>query len=498
MISAPVSAPPPAAFRTRESSLGRADLALGLLALALLLVPILEYAYLGTFSRYIADDFCTAGTVRKLGFWDSQAWWYRSWSGRYSFTLVATLAHLLGPNVARWLPALATLTWFSALVRLLRSIPVSWPGNWAWAGPVILAALTLSLTFGGAPNTFQSLHWLTGILTYSLPLILGTLLLTELIRHLRAEELPKRGEAITLAASALAAFFIGGFSETYVSLQTGALAAALVFCWFLGPGKDRARATSVLVASLLGSTLALITIAVAPGNAVRQSLHPAPPDLWLLVQRVAADVHIFLYQVAKYQTLRVVLALLLPAAVAFLVSANHPSHTPRGRLAWARFLLGIPLFTAILVSIPFAPSEYALSSYPDGRVLIMPLYALVLGMVVWAAAVGSVAQSLLPGRRNKSLLAARCLLICAIALLAREAYQTTERLLDQAPAYAEFASAWDARDEVLREWAQRPTETAMVPSLRHMGGLAEIGYDPAEWINVCVAEAYDVAAVVAK
>jgi hypothetical protein len=31
-----------------------------------------------------------------------------------------------------------------------------------------------------------------------------------------------------------------------------------------------------------------------------------------------------------------------------------------------------------------------------------------------------------------------------------------------------------------------------------MGGLAEIGDDPTEWINVCVADAYDAQAVIAK
>jgi hypothetical protein len=31
-----------------------------------------------------------------------------------------------------------------------------------------------------------------------------------------------------------------------------------------------------------------------------------------------------------------------------------------------------------------------------------------------------------------------------------------------------------------------------------MGGLAEIGDNPTEWINVCVAEAYDARAVIAK
>jgi hypothetical protein len=33
---------------------------------------------------------------------------------------------------------------------------------------------------------------------------------------------------------------------------------------------------------------------------------------------------------------------------------------------------------------------------------------------------------------------------------------------------------------------------------RNTGGLAEIGDNPDEWVNVCVADTYDVEAVVAK
>jgi hypothetical protein len=36
------------------------------------------------------------------------------------------------------------------------------------------------------------------------------------------------------------------------------------------------------------------------------------------------------------------------------------------------------------------------------------------------------------------------------------------------------------------------------PPPRNTGGLAEIGDNPDEWVNVCVADTYDVEAVVAK
>ena len=58
-----------------------------------MMIPLGMHAFMGGFARYIADDFCTLGTLRRLGFFGSQVNWYENWSGRFYFTLVVNLKH---------------------------------------------------------------------------------------------------------------------------------------------------------------------------------------------------------------------------------------------------------------------------------------------------------------------------------------------------------------------------------------------------------------------
>ena len=479
--------------------LARWGVPLACLLLVVLLVSLAGHVYLGSFSRRIADDFCTAASLRRLGFWGSQLDWYRDWSGRFSFTFVVNVTHLAGDWLTPWLPGLAVGLWTAALVGLMRRLRSAWSRGWAWLGPTVLAALALFLTLRGAPNPYQSLYWQTGMLTYSLPLILATANLAWLVPKLALGESRRPvGTASLLAAGALP-FVAGGFSETYVTLQTGALILGLLTAVVLFRGARRAAAVRLLAAGLLGSGLALALIVLAPGNEIRRSLMPASPDLWTLTQHTILDAYIYVYQVAKYQTIHLLLAVTLPALLAVVSTAGFSSEDMDKSGSWLPPLLGIPVLTALLVAIPFAPSEYALSSYPDGRVLITQQYVLFLGIVLWAALVGVRIGQVLRERRGSAMpIIALALLAAGLATTAWLATESMTRLTEDAPIYREFASTWDDRDERLREAARVPADTVAVPSLRHMGGLAEIGDDPAEWINVCIAGAYDVGAVVAK
>jgi hypothetical protein len=73
-----------------------------------------------------------------------------------------------------------------------------------------------------------------------------------------------------------------------------------------------------------------------------------------------------------------------------------------------------------------------------------------------------------------------------------------QNTVEEIPTYRDYAATWDHRDQVLRQAAIESPGVQAVASLRHMGGLAEIGDNPDEWVNVCVADTYDVEAVVAK
>jgi hypothetical protein len=87
--------------------------------------------------------------------------------------------------------------------------------------------------------------------------------------------------------------------------------------------------------------------------------------------------------------------------------------------------------------------------------------------------------------------------VVVVVVLAWTSVRTTRAVLATAADGRAYAAAWDTRDQKLR---QVPVDSELVPaaSLRHMGGLAEIGRDPREWINRCVAGTYGLRSVVAK
>jgi len=473
-----------------------AGIALG----ASMMIPLGVHAYLGWFSRYIADDFCTLGTLRKLGFFGSQVNWYENWSGRFTFTFIVNLTQLVGPKLTPILPALALALWLLAasflILRWQRWLQMSCSIILAFA----LSGLVIFATLEGSPNVYQSLYWQTGMLTYTLPLILLTAYLGWLL--LFADGVPdKNRHSWEIPASGAAAFVFGGFSETYVSVQTALLIALFILSTIMLRGKKRRQVNAFLGAGIVGSLLAMLVIVIAPGNLIRRSLMPPSPDPIELIKKSLFDVYIFSVISFRRQPYIVALSIILPALVGFLTYQGSSRNKPLRMGDWARWLcplVVIPVLTAGLILASIMPSEYAISSYPDDRVLIMPAYFLFLGMTLWGLSLGSRLRSLFVIKREWILSAASLAFGLSVCALLVFGFVSARTLTDQAPIASQYAQAWEKRDRTLKDIAEDQNEPIAVPSLRHMGFLAEIGYDPNEWINLCVAQAYGVDAVVAK
>jgi len=65
---------------------------------------LLAYAGLGYFTRYMADDYCTANAIAAKGFVSAQRDWYVGWTGRFSFTFAVSVAGLMGPAAVPFCP----------------------------------------------------------------------------------------------------------------------------------------------------------------------------------------------------------------------------------------------------------------------------------------------------------------------------------------------------------------------------------------------------------
>jgi hypothetical protein len=462
------------------------------LAIAVLLaasVAIVAHGYLGTFGRYIADDFCTASTLRRLGFVQSQVNWYTTWTGRYAYTFVVTLTQVVGPALTPWLPALALAGWGAAVVFAVqrlqgRSTPL--------LASTSIGAIHVFSTLRGAPNVYQSLYWQTGMVTYTLPLILGVVYASWLWRTV-TEGTPRRAQAA--GGSLAAAFVLGGFSETHVALQTTMLLLFLLSLpqWV----HERKRDGALIVGGgLLGSILGALTIALAPGTQVRRGLMPAPPELGPWIEATLRDGYLFLARTVKGSPEAVILAILVPLLLVVLLTWRSPDVPVRPRGSYAA-LVALPLATPVVMLSTIAPYEFAISSYPDGRVLITTMFVLVSALVLWGGNLGNLLCRASWSRSAAFAAAPVALSVLVVIGLTATSLRSTAANLATSDAARAYAESWDTRDENLR---RVPADSELVPaaSLRHMGGLAEIGHDPQEWINLCVAGTYGLHSVVAK
>src|ERR1700730_16738938 len=60
---------------------------------AALALPLLGYAAIGSFARYVADDYCWAGLLRTEGFFQAQGDWYTGYSPPFPVTLGVNLVY---------------------------------------------------------------------------------------------------------------------------------------------------------------------------------------------------------------------------------------------------------------------------------------------------------------------------------------------------------------------------------------------------------------------
>ncbi|MFQ5923803.1 MAG: DUF6056 family protein [Anaerolineales bacterium] len=465
--------------------------------LLLLSLPLLALIYLASFSRFLADDYCTHSTLVEQGLFGSQAYWYLNWSGRYSFTLLVNLTELLGSSFTPLLIALTVPLWLGLLTVSLRTVLRALSGASSWGLSLLLGSLILVATMNGTPDMYQSLLWQTGLVTYVVPLILGTAYLgwiASLLMRGTSEEIRRWEWAVSLVW----AFVAGGFSETYVSMQIAGLLALSAASFVPRWQRNLSPIRGVVLAGLAGSLLSLLAIVGAPGNQVRRSLMPDPGNLLSIVGWSIRHAFAFVAKSIIGAPVTSLLAMALPlCAAVFLWSASTiaPPLQNRSARRASDIHLVIPAATFLLILASIIPSVFATSAYPAERSLITAQYALISSLVLWGFTLGYLGGSAIrrwAGAR-KVWLGAIVLALTLIGSLA-----TTQRILGWLPDAREFSVAWGLRDASIREALDRGDTEMEIASLSHMAGLAEVGFDPDEWINICVADSYGLASVVAK
>jgi hypothetical protein len=466
-------------------------IAFGIVAFGL---ALFLYSYLGFFSRYYADDYCLTAGFLSSGFWRSQVGLYTTWSPRFSGTFVLNLSEFFGRWSIRIWSALVIILWVAALTWVILQVARAARLKAPFSLGLLLAEAIVFFTILEAPQQYQSMYWRIGVITYTLPLVFLSLLaglILDRIARASAGRL-SRGGAV---ACAFLAFVAGGFSETYVTLQTALLILALIDVWLVVKG-PRARSVRQLVgAALTGSLLALLVVVASPGNAVRLAALPPRLPLFSIIRMAVDNSMIFIYKSLKDNAFQNILSLLAPMLVTYLIY-GHEKSLPRlqpSSLTLALFL--IPVFSSLLVLAVCAPSAYAESSYPEGRVLIEARFITVFMMIAEGTLIGmSLSQLHLwanePTPAYLQLILAAVFLVVVLYPLydARKTYMAI-------PFYRHRAATWDAHDALIRTSMQQGILNVNIKdnqarSFDEFSGLSDLSSDPGYWVNQCAASFY--------
>jgi hypothetical protein len=443
----------------------------------LLALPLVLYAWIGFYSRYVADDFWSAGYLRVLGFWEAQRYWYLSWSGRYSFTFLVSLMELLGVSVARWLPVSSLVLWTGALywfwdgVFKLASLPYS---RWIRLGASFLVIYTTLRTLVGWQ---QVLLWQTGLLTYTVPLIGLTFWAAWFLTRLNK---PKTYTPrwYTLLSTVLFFWFLGGLSETSLEFQTVILGITSVFLGLLPKEYPHRRgALLLLAAGLVGSLAALLCVAIAPGNSVRLgqtgSIH-LPQMTELAVQTFRFAQHYF----KNFFTLSIRPVLCILGIPALFAIGFHPRlnqrPTRRDLLLPTGFLLIFLLVILGVYWVCFLPAYVAMRAGPPLRSIVIMFFWLSLTFsiesYVFGVTITKLAQWISPvfQRPDTSRLIRIGAVLALLVLLAIGPLQTAQKLWHIWPEYRQFAVEWDIRDRMARQAAANGIRDIVLPQLNDL------------------------------
>jgi len=509
---------------TRARTLDRLRKAIVVLAGAGCGLPLGAYAYLGLFSRYAGDDYCTAGQLVEKGLIDMQIELYRAWSGRFSFTFVVGLVELLGANVVMLLPALALVAWVVVLGWLIMRVPALSGG---WPPALVGSALSLAIvyaTLSSTPDLGQSLLWQTGMLTYVLPLILLTLLADVVVSRVHAA----RAGWMWLVAAGLIALGTSGTSETSAALVTAATASSIVLVLLGGfvagrgvvvresdaaPRKvansrqfaespavpsSRQLAASravllLLTAALVGAVLALVILLAAPGNAVRGSGHS--PSLGFAIPAALDDTRQFLHDWWRFTPASAAVAFLIPAGVALLDPAPRSSRRLVSALGVTVAACGLVLIVLVLM-----PSFYALGVPQPGRARVVPQYLIALVTAVLGYVVGVGIRSLRPAMAFTPVVVGGCAVLTLGVIVVGPVRSTQSALATVADARA-YASRWDQIDQQLHSARINGGVDVQVPPLTLDGtirGMDFLSRDTSDWLNVCAARYYGLRSIRAE
>jgi hypothetical protein len=468
----------------------------------LFLVALIAFAYVGLFTRYMADDYCYVASVNQIGFTKFQRAQYIGWNGRFSFSFFQAVAGFIGPRIVPFLQLLAITCWLIAATWAIYQLALiaQWPQPLLTA--FVIAELIVFSTLNGAYNIVQSVYWQAGMLTYVPPLVCLPLYVGLVLHGTRKRLVNSRALPLVVVSFFLS-FIAGGFSEPYSLLQVFGLllAGTLIYKW--AETTTRRAALPFIIAGLAGSVIALIIVVLAPGNKIRQSHFPAPPDLITLTKLSLYYAAGFTYYTLRRSPLTSFLFISLPVFLGYFLNKRYA----RPAFHWPRVkgqLLLSPVIGYFLIFLCIVPGFYGTSGMLPDRARIIPQFVLVCLAVYWCYFAGAALTRTTILQHIPSWISTAAL-GGIVAVMIASPLSAALRTFRLARNGSVAASIWDQTDREIRSARERGERNVSVPAVDDVESrlgvsMTELQLERTDqnWKNKCAARYYKVDSITAK
>ena len=231
--------------------------------LALCLLPMLLFAWLGWYTRPMSDDFCHFAITPHLSIWDNLLHWRNGeFNGSYSNMAMNSLLTPFGPHVTRTFPALLISLWFVVTAVLLSNLMARL--DLVRHRLIITLALSALLVASASDsiNTPASLYWYTASLKYTTPMLVLTLYLLLLLRVMNHPQ-GHFASWITTMTGAILCFFAAGFAET-LTMPTLLGLTLLIGTMMAKGGQLSRRCLPVLIVGWIATVASMVVMITAP------------------------------------------------------------------------------------------------------------------------------------------------------------------------------------------------------------------------------------------
>lgn len=456
-----------------------------------MLAVMAVYAYLGSFSRYIADDYCEAVRVTTVSPIQAVIDRYSDGSfrsaNRYSNILFVGFSEMLGQNSIPITMVLMVILWTMGLSWLVHETRKFAGMEWARLMDVFLGGTLAFMSFLLAPNLFQTVYWRSSMMTHFAPLVFGSLLFAFLIRQAR-HPLDVPISIFTYGFIFAVSFLLAGFSEPPAATLVTFFALLLLAIWKWNGLSTRTRLLALAGVAFAGVFTGLLTLMFSP--AVTNVTREKSPDVLLILFNSFKYAFEFIRDSLLSLPLPLLFSFLLPFLLIWsLKRSGNITFSASHRLPL--WMLILPLLIWLLIAAGFSPSVFG-QGFPVERMRFLARTLLIVMLMLEGIWLGLVLPEF---KFNRTIGVWVPLLLFAVISIVYPLRTALGLLNNIVPEYRERAELWDLRDAYIhRHIAQGETEL-FVPGFDGVYGVKELDSNPAHWINACAANFYHVSSI---